>query len=350
MNKFDFSAKSKLDSNILSVEVLKSSDENYQYAYYLMKDNSKAEVIWYTNKNTAQFQLNDSGNYRIICFIQLLGEKVILETCQYSFQLDNQSFFREETASSYKYHISIYGSCVTRDLFELKENTFMQLKSYIARQSILSAVSPPIPCEKDDFKLDSNFKKNAVYNDFVKNSFTLLKNDQSDYIIIDLIDERFSLMSYKNSILTVSSYLIESGYFTDINAVPMVKHYGNQYYYLNTNIKKFLKIFCKRIGEIYEPENIILHKAFMLNKYIDKQMTMHNFDKNHLANNRKINERLSYIYDFLEKKMHCGLVIDICQDFHASENHKWGLAPMHYCEEYYREVLRILEEYLTNKI
>lgn len=350
MNKTDFSTNSKLDSNILSVEVLKNSDEDYQYAYYLMKDNIKIEVKWYTNNNSARFELYESGNYHIVCFIKQLEEKVVIETRQYNFQTDTFETSLKKSTRPLKCNISIYGSCVTRDLFELKENTFLNLKSYIARQSILSAVSSPIPCEKDNIKLKSNFQKNVIYNDFVKNTFNLLENDSSDYIIIDLIDERFSLMNYKNSIITVSPYLVESGYFTTIDEMSVIKQPNGQYCYQDINIDTFINLFCKKILEIYDSSNIILHKAIMLDKYIDKQMKIQEFSKNYLENSKKVNGKINYIYNLLEKNLRCGLVVDVCKDYYADENHKWGLAPMHYCNEYYRVVLRKIEDYLTNKI
>ena len=38
--------------------------------------------------------------------------------------------------------------------------------------------------------------------------------------------------------------------------------------------------------------------------------------------------------------------LDLCRGYCASESHKWGLAPMHYQDEYYINVLEQIKEAL----
>ena len=49
------------------------------------------------------------------------------------------------------------------------------------------------------------------------------------------------------------------------------------------------------------------------------------------------------MYAYLEEQLSIGdrkiFSIDVCEDYFALEEHQWGLAPMHYCREYYQEVL-----------
>ena len=49
--------------------------------------------------------------------------------------------------------------------------------------------------------------------------------------------------------------------------------------------------------------------------------------------------------DYLEKYMPKAHVINICDKYCADENHKWGLAPMHYCDKYYIDMLSRIKEY-----
>ena len=49
----------------------------------------------------------------------------------------------------------------------------MNLKSYIARQSVVSSVSKPISITYNDIQLNSEFQKKAVFNDFNKNTFDI---------------------------------------------------------------------------------------------------------------------------------------------------------------------------------
>ena len=264
--------------------------------------------------------------------------------------LHNGSIFQSsnDALSFPSQNTSIFGSCVTRDLFELDENNFLTLKSYIARQSILSSVSPAIPCNKEDINLKSNFQKMAVYNDLAKNTFNILENDKSEYLIIDLIDERFALIQHKNTILTASPYLVDSNYFNEINYSQIEKR-ANGYFFNNKNIDIFLDMFCQNILKIYAPPKIILHKGYMLDKYINKKNKIKKFDINYQKNNKRVNDKINYMYDYIETKLQCGLVVNFCKKFYASENHKWGLAPMHYCTEYYQAVLYKIRDYLISK-
>ena len=46
------------------------------------------------------------------------------------------------------------------------------------------------------------------------------------------------------------------------------------------------------------------------------------------------------MYDKMSECFNATNVIDLCKDSVASETHKWGLAPMHYCDTYYKNVLQ----------
>ena len=56
----------------------------------------------------------------------------------------------------------------------------------------------------------SNLLDRLTDNDLKKNTFNALKSSKSKYLIIDLIDERFNLAKYKNSIVTLSNEMVQS--------------------------------------------------------------------------------------------------------------------------------------------
>ena len=342
MDESCFKVASELTCNKIKVSVKSNLEKNYEYAYYLLKDDRRISTKWYSCKSAVEFDLKDCGRYKVICFIKDKEDKTIISTGEYSF-----SPYTTKTKIQRKFPVSIFGSCVTRDLFEFTENDFMILKSYIARQSIISAVSESIECKKQDIKLESNFQREMVFHDFCKDSFTILGRDRSDFVIIDLIDERFSLIRYKGSFVTASTYLINSKLLDNSVLYKVEKGKDNKYYLEDNDIDKYLEDFCLKMLTQYEPFQIILHKAFLLDKYIDINGKLCDFGRNYIVNNKKTNERLCYMYNYLETYMKCGLVIDCCREYYASEKHKWGLAPMHYCNEYYNEVLLRLKSYMN---
>ena len=52
-------------------------------------------------------------------------------------------------------NINIYGSCVSRDSLEYQQERKIQVVNYFARQSVISAVTPPVPINEDDLSIAS---------------------------------------------------------------------------------------------------------------------------------------------------------------------------------------------------
>lgn len=322
-------------------------ENGYSYAYYLYLDNERIETVWYCNDKTKSFKLNKSGVYHVVFFIKK-GEndpKII--------KSDTFNFISAEE----RMKLSIFGSCVSRDILEMPSNNFITLKSYIARQSVVSSVSKPIDISIDDIKLESNFQKKMVYNDIAKKTFEILSSDESEFLLLDMIDERFEVAKFQGTIITTSNEfdLYSTDYkllklkkeiiFSDIKTIRLVQKI--LYYKLNKWVKynKYLKSFIEKINKIYKLENIILHKAYMLDEYIDNDGKIQKFDDNIINYNRRLNDKLRYMYEYIENKMPNCKVIDICYKYKASENHKWGLSPMHYEEAYYKECIEIISKY-----
>ncbi len=250
--------------------------------------------------------------------------------------------------------VSIFGSCVSRDLLEFDRH-FFSLKTYVARQSVVSSVSEPAKLRIDDIKLESDFQKNQVYGDMVKNTFERFRNDGSKYLIIDLIDERFKLVDYEGTIVTCSSEFVKADITDNIKTIERVlKNKRNvftkknfcKYMIKDIELDYYMNKFCKEVLSVYKGENIIIHRAMMLDYYKDSFGDINKFGLSYIKNNNKINSLLDYMYDYLCKKLTKAKVIDICDGYVADSGHKWGLAPMHYQEEYYIKALKCLKGYV----
>src|SRR5688500_18052555 len=103
--------------------------------------------------------------------------------------------------------IAIFGSCVTRDLFE-DPALRPSLAHYASRSSVISVVAEPVPLAEDEVVLDSAYQKRAVLADFNKTFFPELRALAPDWVVVDLVDERFAVLR------TGDSYVTESSAFT----------------------------------------------------------------------------------------------------------------------------------------
>lgn len=89
--------------------------------------------------------------------------------------------------------VFIYGSCVTRDAVEFWDPAQLEMAGYIARQSLISAMSPASDVE--GFRLsqiDSSFQRRMMRGDIESSLLPTLESTKDDYDVLlwDLTDER----------------------------------------------------------------------------------------------------------------------------------------------------------------
>ena len=226
--------------------------------------------------------------------------------------------------------IGIFGSCISRDIFrEMKLDTLV--KEYRARTSIHS-VTQSVSADVSKINLpESKFQSKMVVSDFNKTELNLT---DCDFLILDLIDERFELITNFGSVVTLSNELKDNN---DIS--PKLN-------YLDRGSERDFSLWrdaVKKFGnKIKIP--IILHKSRLSN-------VLNHEDDNIIINHQYIetmNHKLVAYEKILYEELEIVGTIDIKQDLLVSDiNHIWGYSPYHYIFEYYEEALRQLFE-ITN--
>lgn len=239
-------------------------------------------------------------------------------------------------------NISIFGSCISRDCLRLFPAEAFALKSYIARQSVISAVSKPVQIDMDKIKLESKFQKRSVFSDFTKDTFDILKSDGSDWLILDLIDERFQLVEISGSYATKSSEAVRSGIIPSNAATLSKVKKENEYYVGKHSVREYIECFCKELLKIYAPDHIVIHQVFALDNYYSKAGDIKPYPQDNIAFSRILNELLGYMYCVLRELLPQAHVIDCSTLYHGSEEHQWGLTNTHFEDDYYAEVINQL--------
>jgi hypothetical protein len=113
--------------------------------------------------------------------------------------------------------VLIFGSCVSRDIFNFDSAGNFNLVDYYARQSFGSLVGQPYSNDAVLQRISSDFRRRMVARDFAK---SILQADsaiaRADVILLDLIDERFDLLLLPTGhVLTYSSELAESKFLEE---------------------------------------------------------------------------------------------------------------------------------------
>jgi hypothetical protein len=105
----------------------------------------------------------------------------------------------------------IYGSCVSRDAFTYVDPAQLRLQGYVARSSLASAFTGPFSIGERAARLESAFQRRMVEYDVEKRLPELLRANTYDWLLVDFLDERFDLLEFGDSVLTISAELARTG-------------------------------------------------------------------------------------------------------------------------------------------
>lgn len=242
-----------------------------------------------------------------------------------------------------KVKVNIFGSCVTRDTLEHDYRKELCIGEYIARQSIISSISVPVEFDEKDIQLNSCFQVRQLESDLKKNALTRLVNSDAEYLIIDLIEERFKIGKIKKSYITISNELSQSNVLKCENLkIYEKKKRGRKVYLKHKDIQIFIDKFLECLLKKYSQNQIIIHEVYLSDYFIDKTGIKKEFPNYYVVYNHRINDILAYMYMCVKKRLPYANVISISSKYVADEKHKWGLAPMHFQEEYYIEAMNCL--------
>lgn len=228
--------------------------------------------------------------------------------------------------------IGIFGSCVSRDLFEDPALRPM-LGPYAARSSVISAVAPPVPIREETVVLPSAWQRRCVLADFHKTHFSQLADQRPRWIVIDLIDERFDLLRVDGSYVTRSSAFEAAGLGDrDDFGFELVRRMSAEGCAL---FEQAARGFAERILGVVPPHRVVLHRALWCTRY-SANGEVREFDEPRLALCHRQNAMLNHGYDVLAEAFagHTA-VIEVDPDRHlADAGHRWQLEPFHYDSAY----------------
>ena len=239
--------------------------------------------------------------------------------------------------------IFIYGSCVSRDAFELMKPEH-KLLAYVARQSLISATSRPTSLLAGP-DLESEFQHRMVKGDLESNLYRLLQEHHQsiDVVLMDLTDERLGVMKLPDStFITRSTELMKSGLMGQLETVPGTIHMGADRHFM------FWSRSAQRFAALLEALGL-LGKTLVLNTPWATVST----------DGRPVHRYRDY--DTVEMSGHLeryaryleGLgfgVVDMPAELAVTTpDHKWGLEPFHYSDPAYEWIKIQVDHALSSR-
>jgi len=236
--------------------------------------------------------------------------------------------------------VAIFGSCVSRDLFE-DPALRPALGHYGARSSVISAVATPVAIDPARVVISSDWQRRCVLADFGKTFFASLEGTRPDWLVIDLIDERFDVLCTSASFVTRSSAFQAAGLDAagDLASQPVRRMSPD-------GCKLFegaASDFAARLLELVPRERIVLHRALWCTRFI-RDGAVHAFPDERRELCERQNAMLRAGYDALEEALGgVGATIAIDPDAHVADaHHRWELEPYHYAPGYNEHAAREL--------
>ncbi|MDR1186655.1 MAG: DUF6270 domain-containing protein [Bifidobacteriaceae bacterium] len=227
--------------------------------------------------------------------------------------------------------VLIYGSCVSRDVFEFFEPADgIELVEYVARSSMISAMSKR-PFEGVDVDaIQSAFRRRMVGWDLGSTKVKdLIAEADFDIILIDLIDERYPLLRRgRETFATDSSEFEETGFVEtserrlDWRSRERLAAWRRAWRRLARELKRAKKLDAVR-----------LNRAFWATKMSDG--TDYPGVAVNPAAHGQVNAVLAQMYAWIERDLDLSQVYDYeDSELTADTEHKWGTAPYHFPPAY----------------
>jgi len=226
--------------------------------------------------------------------------------------------------------VLVFGSCVSRDILsEHGRSHDLELVDYYARCSLGSLGARPIALDIPLDRIESPFQRRMVARDITKSFFQDIAGATFDVLLVDLIDERYSVyVPGDGSACTISSEFLKAGVVPPGNHVTAS---GSDLHFalweagwakLCNNLDRLSLLDKLHINEVFWSRRTKLGDPFP--SHTDARIAF-------------ANSTLSRMYDRIAKDIPRSQILRFPPDiFVGSEQHKWGLSPFHYAEEYYK--------------
>ena len=194
--------------------------------------------------------------------------------------------------------------------------------------------------------------KDNIRIDFEKDMISEIKKSGLKYLIIDLLDERFNLCRIKYAynldvVVTKSDILMKNLSKIEIDDTVLMPEFISIIDFDSIDYDRKIRSLCKKVRGVMSRERIIVNECYLATRYKDSDGKISEFDEKTLVNTERINNKLKKLYGTLIDGLPNCKVIKMPEWAMADKNHKQGLNPMHYAEEYYiymaEEINKILK-------
>ena len=236
----------------------------------------------------------------------------------------------------------IYGSCVARDMTRLYPDRFTT-QGYIARESWVSAMSPPTPLPGSDPALKSKFQRRMVEYDLQSVLTEKLRDaaDANDVLLLDIVDERVGVMGTAQGYITYSPEFMRSAWRDDLETSKLISFGSDRHFELWQQAAENLRNALVLLG--------LFDQTFLIRAdFATESIQGDDLTKGITFTPTMRNKQYVRYYEHAEQ-LGFTLLRPPQELAVATRSHQWGLAPFHYIDDDYAAIADELAHHLAEK-
>ena len=237
-----------------------------------------------------------------------------------------------------KIKLGMLGSCVTRDAMQTVIDGYdiQNYVTFISPYTMQNGATIDIPERIFIDRGINNFTIRCLRLDASNKAIDYLSEFKSDWFLMDLIPLQGKIYEWPQYGLLLS----QPHQFS--KCIPVLKEYLNG----EPIIKECWEVpeevlyervrqLCKSLLAFLNPSRIILNETYGAFDFIGKLKTLINFNAQIIEQFKKINTIYKKCNEICKECLPGCHIISPISNVVAFENHRWGLHPLHYCDEYY---------------
>lgn len=236
--------------------------------------------------------------------------------------------------------VTILGSCVTRDAFnEPYNHGEFRVAEYFARSSLISLASKPITSVPSLLKNPSAFQRRMVERDCDKRFFHNSTLPNSEFVVIDLIDERFDIEFVSEDCAITRSPEWVAAEVEGLESRRKLRAFSVPRFDVWRNA---VVDVVDRLKSIVPVRNIVLNEVFWATRSTDDQLLPATFPPKicEIANNE-----LRAMYEIMRGLLPAAQYVTYPPDvFRYDPHHQWGISPFHFAAPVYYHLIGQLRE------
>lgn len=245
------------------------------------------------------------------------------------------------TAPGRRHDVFIAGSCVSRDAFPGGDEAGpWNVCAYHSRSSLATLAGPRGGTEPATAAITSAFQRRMVEWDQTQHLLPAIERTPFDVLLLDLIDERFSLLRRPDgSVITLSTEYMRCA-TRPLTGTALLPDAENRHALWKAGLEALLG--CLRRKNVLH--KLLVNRAF----WAEADAQGRPFDAFPAEQVRQANQFLARCYADLEAVLGRDAFIDYPGELVVADcDHRWGISPYHYVPAFYEHTRARLAEFVA---